>query len=68
MKGHGESVDVDNARPKVRSGLAEYERSGADRPPFILTTPELKLLGIAGVGFFLDGELLVSLSTFINLF
>jgi len=35
-----------------RSDLAEYERS--ERPPFVLNMTELKLLGIAGVGFFLD--------------
>ena len=40
----------------VRSGLEEYERSLEGRPPWMLTTTELKLLGIAGVGFFLDGE------------
>ncbi|KAH7907097.1 major facilitator superfamily domain-containing protein [Hygrophoropsis aurantiaca] len=37
-----------------RSGLEEYERSGEGRPPFVLTYAEIKLLGIAGVGFFLD--------------
>ena len=35
--------------PRFKSTLEEYERSGDDRPPFILTYPELKLLGIAGV-------------------
>jgi len=34
------------------SKLEEVEREG--RPPFILTKTEIKLLGIAGVGFFLD--------------
>lgn len=39
----------------VRSGLEEYEREDLNRrPPFILTRTEMKLLGIAGVGFFLD--------------
>ncbi|KAJ7234736.1 major facilitator superfamily domain-containing protein [Mycena rebaudengoi] len=37
-----------------RTPLEEYERGGDDRPPFILTYTEVKLLGIAGVGFFLD--------------
>ncbi|KAG2068211.1 MFS general substrate transporter [Suillus decipiens] len=37
-----------------RTALEEYEQSGEDRPPFILTYAEVKLLGIAGVGFFLD--------------
>lgn len=55
---------------KKRSDLEDFERSDS-RPPFILTYPEVKLLGIAGVstllvwfyhltcfkvGFFLDGE------------
>ncbi|KAI0092423.1 MFS general substrate transporter [Irpex rosettiformis] len=35
------------------SNLEEYEES-TGRPPFILTYTEVKLLGIAGVGFFLD--------------
>lgn len=37
-----------------RAALEEYEQSGEGRPPFILTYAEVKLLGIAGVGFFLD--------------
>ncbi|KAL0960810.1 hypothetical protein HGRIS_005826 [Hohenbuehelia grisea] len=37
-----------------KSNLEEYERSGDDRPPFILSMAEVKLLGIAGIGFFLD--------------
>ena len=41
--------------PTVKGGLEEFERNDTTRPPFILTTPEIKLLGIAGVGFFLDG-------------
>ncbi|THH21419.1 hypothetical protein EW146_g159 [Bondarzewia mesenterica] len=40
--------------PRFKSTLEEYERSGDDKPPFILTYAEMKLLGIAGVGFFLD--------------
>ncbi|TFK37800.1 phosphate transporter [Crucibulum laeve] len=35
-----------------RSHLSDFERS--DRPAFVLTFTEVKLLGIAGVGFFLD--------------
>ncbi|KLO16414.1 inorganic phosphate transporter [Schizopora paradoxa] len=58
MPGHDEiaEVEVDDAEtlPRPRTGLEEYERSGLDRPPFILTRAEVKLLGIAGVGFFLD--------------
>ncbi|KAF8922141.1 MFS general substrate transporter [Mucidula mucida] len=44
-----------NADPSLqpsRSALEEYERDS--RPPFVLTLTEIKLLGIAGVGFFLD--------------
>ncbi|EPQ54923.1 inorganic phosphate transporter [Gloeophyllum trabeum ATCC 11539] len=47
-----EPVAQDNSQ--YRSGLEEYERSGEDRPPFYLTYAEVKLLGITGVGFFLD--------------
>lgn len=36
--------------------LVDFERSDG-RPVFFLTMPEAKLLGIAGVGFFLDGTL-----------
>ncbi|PIL29712.1 MFS general substrate transporter [Ganoderma sinense ZZ0214-1] len=42
-------------RPAVyKSNLEEFEREGEDRPPFVLSYREVKLLGIAGVGFFLD--------------
>ncbi|KAM5536672.1 hypothetical protein V8D89_009600 [Ganoderma adspersum] len=42
-------------RPVVhKSNLEEFEREGEARPPFILSYREVKLLGIAGVGFFLD--------------
>jgi len=47
-------VDVDNPHSNVRSVLEGYERSGEGRPAFILSRTEVKLLGIAGVGFFLD--------------
>ncbi|KAH7924977.1 MFS general substrate transporter [Leucogyrophana mollusca] len=46
--------EIENKPVRFRSGLEEYERSGEGRPPFILTYTEIKLLGIAGVGFFLD--------------
>ena len=49
-------TEADNPAGHVRSGLEEFERSGEGRPPWILTRTELKLLGIAGVGFFLDGK------------
>jgi len=39
--------------PQGVSRLEEFEESD-NRPPFILTYSEVKLLGIAGVGFFLD--------------
>ncbi|KAF8630853.1 hypothetical protein AX17_005212 [Amanita inopinata Kibby_2008] len=45
------SAPVTNARANL--DLAEYELSES-RPPYLLTYPEIKLLGIAGVGFFLD--------------
>jgi hypothetical protein len=34
---------------QANSALEEYERSGSGKPPFVLTYPEVKLLGIAGV-------------------
>ncbi|KAI3603323.1 inorganic phosphate transporter [Moniliophthora roreri] len=37
-----------------RETLEEYERSNSTRPAFLLTWTEIKLLGIAGVGFLLD--------------
>ncbi|EJD07166.1 phosphate transporter [Fomitiporia mediterranea MF3/22] len=46
--------DTEHEHNHVRSGLEEYERSLEGRPPWMLTTTELKLLGIAGIGFFLD--------------
>ncbi|KAA1472238.1 MFS general substrate transporter [Dentipellis sp. KUC8613] len=44
----------DSDAPPYHSTLEDFERSNEDRPPFILTYAEVKLLGIAGVGFFLD--------------
>ncbi len=38
-----------------RVPLEEYEQSNG-KPAFVLSMTEVKLLGIAGVGFFLDGE------------
>ncbi|EJF65579.1 MFS general substrate transporter [Dichomitus squalens] len=40
--------------PVYKSNLEEFEREGDSRLPFLLTYREMKLLGIAGVGFFLD--------------
>ncbi|KAJ7164333.1 major facilitator superfamily domain-containing protein [Mycena filopes] len=37
-----------------RSKLEDFEREGDGRPPYFLNYAEVKLLGIAGVGFFLD--------------
>ena len=47
--------EPDARSEREEGGLEEYER-GDNRPPFILNMAELKLLGIAGVGFFLDGK------------
>ncbi|KAF5390089.1 hypothetical protein D9757_003737 [Collybiopsis confluens] len=38
----------------AQAPLEDFEHSSSGRPPFILTMTEVKLLGIAGVGFFLD--------------
>ncbi|KAG9311540.1 major facilitator superfamily domain-containing protein [Chiua virens] len=38
--------------PDTSLEISELDRQ--DRPPYILTWPEVKLLGITGVGFFLD--------------
>ncbi|KAJ7218853.1 major facilitator superfamily domain-containing protein [Mycena rebaudengoi] len=60
MVGSGSGKEVappTNSAPAsvhARAPLEEYERGGDDRPPFILTYTEVKLLGIAVVGFFLD--------------
>ncbi|EJU02959.1 MFS general substrate transporter [Dacryopinax primogenitus] len=46
-----------HARPNhgdVRGGLEDFERDDPSKPPFILNWTEVKILGIAGVGFFLD--------------
>jgi PHS family inorganic phosphate transporter-like MFS transporter len=56
-------MSVEVARPtpapaqnsnRLVAGLEECEQD--NRPPFILNRSELRLLGIAGIGFFLDGE------------
>ncbi|PPQ74721.1 hypothetical protein CVT24_003917 [Panaeolus cyanescens] len=46
-------TDQPTTTKKGRSNLEEFERNDG-RPAFVLTTTELKLLGIAGIGFFLD--------------
>lgn len=45
---------MSNNPVRVKSGLEEYEREDNGRPSFFLTTKEIKLLSITGVGFFLD--------------
>ncbi|KAI6018363.1 major facilitator superfamily domain-containing protein [Pisolithus marmoratus] len=47
-------VDTEHGHPPARAALEDYERDSGDKPPFVLTFAEVKLLGIAGVGFFLD--------------
>ncbi|TEB27471.1 MFS inorganic phosphate transporter [Coprinellus micaceus] len=47
------SANGGSGRPK-RSELQEVEREGRGGQPWMLTGTEAKLLGIAGIGFFLD--------------
>lgn len=54
------SVDGQGAPAKAHAALEEVEETGQ---PWMLTLTEAKLLGIAGIGFFLDGEFLSSLTT-----
>ncbi|TDL20864.1 MFS general substrate transporter [Rickenella mellea] len=47
-------TDLESKRPVgLKAGLEDFDYDDG-RPPFILTRVELKLLSIAGVGFFLD--------------
>ncbi|KZO96778.1 MFS general substrate transporter [Calocera viscosa TUFC12733] len=39
---------------ELRGGLEDFEKDDLSKPPFILNWTEIKLIGIAGVGFFLD--------------
>ncbi|KIM60389.1 hypothetical protein SCLCIDRAFT_1216846 [Scleroderma citrinum Foug A] len=48
------SADAEQGFAPSRPALEPYERDAGDRPPFILTLAEMKLLSITGVGFFLD--------------
>ena len=41
--------DVEGQRKRGHSNLEELEQEGSNRPPWMLTKTELKLLGIAGV-------------------
>ncbi|KAJ7624030.1 major facilitator superfamily domain-containing protein [Mycena polygramma] len=43
-----------SASKRPHSNLAGFELEDSTKPPFYLTYAELKLLGIAGIGFFLD--------------
>lgn len=45
----------DQASVQGSAPLEEYELANG-RAPYLLTMTEFKLLGIAGVGFFLDGQ------------
>ncbi|KAI0265684.1 major facilitator superfamily domain-containing protein [Gloeopeniophorella convolvens] len=50
-----DSIKYDSSpEPPYKAPLEEYELDESGRPPWMLTYPEIKLLGIAGVGFFLD--------------
>jgi len=51
---HTDSIPSSDDTQRYRSGLEEFERGGENKPPYVLTLTEMKLLGIAGVGFFLD--------------
>ncbi|KAF9071836.1 phosphate transporter [Rhodocollybia butyracea] len=46
-------VQNDQPEPRTRAPLEDYEQSSG-KAPYRLTLTEVKLLGIAGVGFFLD--------------
>lgn len=39
---------------RLVAGLEECEQD--NRPPYVLNRSEIRLLAIAGIGFFLDGE------------
>jgi len=52
MSSEGEDIRKDRDLASAR--LEEVERENDTRPPYFLTYTEVKLLGIAGVGFFLD--------------
>ncbi|KAG6886793.1 hypothetical protein C0992_002352 [Termitomyces sp. T32_za158] len=50
-----QGVDESPEAARYNPDLTEFERSGGkEKPAFMLTKSEFKLLGIAGVGFFLD--------------
>ncbi|KAL4080531.1 major facilitator superfamily domain-containing protein [Scleroderma citrinum] len=47
-------LDAEQGPIPSRPALEPFERDAGDKPPFFLSLAEIKLLGIAGVGFFLD--------------
>lgn len=49
-----EAVGARAPTQDVTSKLSEFERDDTSKPPFILTYPEVKLLGIAGVSVFVQ--------------
>ncbi|KAF9516329.1 hypothetical protein BS47DRAFT_1371753 [Hydnum rufescens UP504] len=54
---HLDNVDVEVQRPHASSrvlDLENYEKAGRSKYPFVLNGAEMRILGIAGVGFFLD--------------
>ncbi|KAI0699865.1 MFS general substrate transporter [Cerioporus squamosus] len=55
MSAHKSEVPTNEEQHVVhKSNLEDFEREGYVRYPFLLSYREVKLLGIAGVGFFLD--------------
>lgn len=47
-------AEIERGNQSITRGLEAYERADDTRPPFYLTWPEVRLLSIAGVGFFVD--------------
>ncbi|KAF8518837.1 MFS inorganic phosphate transporter [Hysterangium stoloniferum] len=54
MPEYAEDDDFQRQRGDISGGLEASERDREDKPPYYLTSTEVKLLGISGVGFFLD--------------
>ena len=54
-KDQSRQSNFNESHANVRAGLEEVDQGLDNRPPWLLTRTEAKLLGIAGVGFFLDG-------------
>lgn len=74
MSGHT-TKNTDSTPPSSRSDspsnvnnhtdLSAYELEGEGRPPFVLSFPEVKLLGIAGVSFRVTRPLYIHFLTYI---